>query len=160
MMESFKIPHSAVSADGTPSKKHLEATPLFCTKYLFTYGTIWYRGKMQKQKIAEAEGLQAAVRLPKSDHLKIQHLIDAGLYRSYADFLRDAVRDKLGTMEVISVKNVTAKEAERMIEDYLKEHPGPSFASEIADALGLEFGITFETINKLLKEGKIKKAKK
>jgi DNA-binding MarR family transcriptional regulator len=41
----------------------------------------------------------------------------------------------------------------------VKQHPAPNFASEIADALGLEFGITFKTINKLLQEGRIKKAK-
>jgi Arc/MetJ-type ribon-helix-helix transcriptional regulator len=115
---------------------------------------------VQKQKINDPEGLQAAVRLSKSDYTKIQHLVDAGLYRSFADFLREAVRDKLGSMEVVSVKDVTAKEAERMIEDYLKVHPGPSFASEIADALGLDFDITFKIINKLLKETRIRKAKK
>jgi Arc/MetJ-type ribon-helix-helix transcriptional regulator len=115
---------------------------------------------VQKQKINDPEGLQAAVRLSKSDYTKIQHLVDAGLYRSFADFLREAVRDKLGSMEVVSVKDVTAKEAERMIEDYLKSHPGPSFASEIADELGLDFDITFIIINKLLEEGHIKKAKK
>ncbi len=48
---------------------------------------------------------------------------------------------------------------ERLIEDYLKEHPGPNFASQIADTLGLEFGVTFKTINKLLDEGRVKKAK-
>ncbi len=115
---------------------------------------------MQKQKVGNPEGLQAGVRLSKSDYRTIQHLVDSGLYRSFADFLREAVRDKLGSMEVISVKDVTAKEAERMIEDYLKAHPGPSFASEIADALGLEYDITFKTIHKLLEEGHIKKAKK
>jgi DNA-binding MarR family transcriptional regulator len=41
----------------------------------------------------------------------------------------------------------------------LSKHPGPSFASEIADALGLEYGITFKIIHKLLEEGHIKKAK-
>jgi Arc/MetJ-type ribon-helix-helix transcriptional regulator len=114
---------------------------------------------VQKQKLPDPEGLQAAVRLSKTDYRKVQQLIDAGMYRSFADFLREAVRDKLGSMEVVSVKKVENQEAERMIEDYLKEHPGPSFASEIADTLGLEFGITFGTINKLLQEGKIKKAK-
>jgi DNA-binding MarR family transcriptional regulator len=54
---------------------------------------------------------------------------------------------------------VEAHVVERMIEDYLKEHPGPNFASEIADALGLEFGVTFKTIHKLLEEGRVKKAK-
>ena len=115
---------------------------------------------MQKQKIHDSEGLQAAVRLSKSDHAKVQQLINAGLYRSFADFLREAVRDKLGSMEVVSVKDVTTQEAQCMIEDYLQAHPGPSFASEIADALGLEFDITFKTINKLLEEGRVKKAKK
>lgn len=115
---------------------------------------------MQKQKLVNSEGLQAAVRLSKSDYLKVQQLVDAGLYRSFADFLREAVRDKLGSMEIVSVKKVGANEAEHMIENYLKEHPGSNFASEIADALGLDFDITFKTINKLLEEGRIKKAKK
>jgi Arc/MetJ-type ribon-helix-helix transcriptional regulator len=113
----------------------------------------------QKQKLVELEGLQAAVRLSKSDYVKVQKLVEAGLYRSFADFLREAVRDKLGSMEVVSVKKVEAHVVERMIEDYLKEHPGPNFASEIADALGLEFGVTFKTIHKLLEEGRVKKAK-
>jgi Arc/MetJ-type ribon-helix-helix transcriptional regulator len=114
---------------------------------------------VQKQKLADSEGLQAAVRLSKSDYVRVQKLVEAGLYRSFADFLREAVRDKLGSMEVVSIKKVEAQEAERMIEDYVKQHPGPNFASEIADALGLEFGITFKIINKLLQEGRIKKAK-
>jgi len=113
----------------------------------------------QKQKYTQSEGLQAAARFSKSDYAKIQHLIDAGLYRSFADFLREAVRDKLGSMEVVSVKVVDADEAERMIENYLKTHLGSIFASELADVLGLEFDITFKTIKKLLEEGRIKKAK-
>jgi DNA-binding MarR family transcriptional regulator len=47
-----------------------------------------------------------------------------------------------------------------MIEEYLTQHPGPSFASEIADALGLEYDVTFKTIHKLLEEGCVRKAKK
>jgi Arc/MetJ-type ribon-helix-helix transcriptional regulator len=114
---------------------------------------------VQKQKAHDTEGLQAAVRLSKSDYKKVQQLVETGIYRSFADFLREAVRDKLGSMEVVSVKKVEAAEAEQLIEKYLRTHPGSNFASEIADALGLEFDITFKTINKLLKEGRIKKAK-
>ena len=115
---------------------------------------------VQKQKLVESEGLQAAVRLSKADYAKVQQLVEGGLYRSFADFLREAVRDKLGSMEIISLRKVETEDAERMIENYLKEHPGHSFASEIADALGLEFDVTFKTIHKLLrrrthKEGKV-----
>jgi Arc/MetJ-type ribon-helix-helix transcriptional regulator len=113
----------------------------------------------QHQKLLERGTFQAAVRLSKANHVKIQQLVEAGLYRSSADFLREAVRDKLGSMEVISVQKVDSYKAERMIEDYLIKHPGPSFASEIADALGLEYGVTFKIIHKLLEEGRIRKAK-
>jgi Arc/MetJ-type ribon-helix-helix transcriptional regulator len=36
----------------------------------------------------------------------IKQLIEAGLYRSSAGFLREAVCDKLGSMEVISIQDV------------------------------------------------------
>jgi hypothetical protein len=62
----------------------------------------------------------------------------------------------LGRLGVVSV---SAKEAERMIEDYLTAHPGPSFPSDKLK-VGLEFDITFKTIKKLRGEGCIKKAKK
>jgi Arc/MetJ-type ribon-helix-helix transcriptional regulator len=113
----------------------------------------------QHQKLEEHETFQVAVRLSKMDYLKIQQLVEAGLYRSSADFLREAVRDKLGSMEVISVRDVDPQKVEKMIEEYLAKHPGPKFASEIADALGLEYDVTFKTIHKLLEEGRIRKAK-
>lgn len=115
---------------------------------------------VQNQKFAQHDGFQLAVRLSKADYNRIQQLVEAGLYRNFADFLRDAVHDKLGSMEIISVHEVNAKEAEVLIENYLDAHPGYNFASEIADALGLEYGITFEVIHKLLDEGRIKRAKK
>jgi Arc/MetJ-type ribon-helix-helix transcriptional regulator len=112
----------------------------------------------QHQKL-ENGTFQLAVRLSKSDYAKIQQLVEAGLYRSSADFLREAVREKLGSMEVVSVREADSFKAESMIEDYLSKHPGPSFASEIADALGLEYSVAFKTIHKLLEEGRIRKAK-
>ena len=100
-----------------------------------------------------------AVRLSKADYARIQQLVEAGLYRSSADFLREAVRDKLGSLEVVSVRDIDSRKAEKMIEDYLIKHHGPSFASEIADALGLDYSLMFKTIHKLLEEGRIRKAK-
>jgi len=113
----------------------------------------------QYQKVLERETLQLAVRLSKADYAMVQKLVKAGLYRSSADFLREAVRDKLESLEVVSVRDLDSRKAERMIEDYLVKHPGPSFASEVADALGLEYSITFKTVHKLLEEGRVRKAK-
>jgi len=107
----------------------------------------------------ERKAHQVAVRLSKADYARVQQLVEAGLYRSSADFLREAVRDKLGSMELISVQNVDPEKAEKMIEQYLEKHPGPSFASEIADNLGLDYSVAFRTIHKLLEQGRIRKAK-
>lgn len=114
----------------------------------------------QKQKLLEQKTPQLAVRLSKAEYAKIQQLVEAGVCKNFADFLREAVHDKLGSMEVVSTQKVDLAKAEKMIEEYLSEHPGPSFASEIADALGLEYSVTFRTVHKLLEEGRIKKAKK
>jgi len=113
----------------------------------------------QHQKLLERETFQIAVRLSKADYAKIQQLVEAGLYRSSADVVREAIRDKLGSWEVVSVRDVDFRKAEKMIEDYLVNHPGPSFASEIADALGLDYGDTFKIVHKLLEEGRVRKAK-
>jgi Arc/MetJ-type ribon-helix-helix transcriptional regulator len=115
---------------------------------------------IQNQKLLKHRTFQVAVRLSKADYTKIRQLVEAGLYRNFADFLRQAVHDKLGSMEVISVQKADATQAERMIEEYVAQHPGPSFASEIADALGLEYSLTFKVIHKLLEEGRIKRAEK
>jgi len=126
----------------------------------YSFGIHWYQdGMAQNQNILERGGLQVAVRLSKVDYARIRQLVELGLYRSAADFLREAVRDKLGSMEAVGVHDVDSQEAERLIEDYLVKHPGPSFASEIADALGLEYSITFKAIHKLLEEHRIRKAK-
>jgi hypothetical protein len=63
-------------------------------------------------------------------------------------------------MKTIVVKDVTPSEAERMIMEYLKGHPGPHFASDLATLLGLELKLTFLTIDRLLEEGRIKKSKR
>jgi len=127
--------------------------------YKFWYHLVSRRDYLtQRQKLQEKETYQLAVRLSKADYAKVQQLVEAGLYRSSADFLREAVRDKLGSMEVVGVRNVDARKAERMIEEYLVKHPGPSFASEIADALGLDYSLAFKTIHKLMEEGRVRKA--
>ena len=98
------------------------------------------------------------MRLAKADYDMIQKLVEAGLYRSSADFLREAVRDKLRTMEIISLRDVDLKTAEKMIIEYLKKHPGSRFVSEIADALGIEYTIAFKAAHNLIEKGVIRKA--
>jgi Arc/MetJ-type ribon-helix-helix transcriptional regulator len=50
--------------------------------------------------MSRRETFQVAVRLSKTNYVKIQQLVEAGLYRSSASFLWEAVHDKLGSMEL------------------------------------------------------------
>jgi Arc/MetJ-type ribon-helix-helix transcriptional regulator len=111
------------------------------------------------QELLEKEAYQVAVRLSRADYTRVEALVKAGLYRSSADFLREAVRDKLREMDVVSLQDVSLEEAERLIGEYLDAHPGARFASEIADALGLEYGLVFKAVRRMLERGVVRKGK-
>jgi len=104
------------------------------------------------------QAYQIAVRLTKAEYERIQEMIEAGLFRSAADFARDAVRNKLREAEPISVQDLSPKGIERLVDDYLTKNRGPHFASEIAEALGLDFGATLETVKRMIESGKIQRA--
>lgn len=108
----------------------------------------------------QEQAYQVAVRITSRESKQIQDLVKAGLYRSSADFLREALRDKLKELESIGVTQASAEEAERLIESYLEKNPGPHFASDIADAVGLEYRLVFESVKRLLDNGRIRKAER
>lgn len=102
---------------------------------------------------------QIAVRLTSVEYGRIMGMINSGLYRSSADFAREAIRDKIRSLEVVSVKDVSLQGAKQLILSHLKKNPSSHFASEMADELGIEYGVAFKAVNQLLESGKIKKGK-
>ena len=104
------------------------------------------------------QAYQIAVRLTKTEYERIEDMIRAGMFRSAADFAREAVRDKLREAEPIGIGNFSSKEIERKIDDFLTKNPGSHYASEIAEALGLDFRTSLEMVKRMIDEGKIRKA--
>ena len=102
---------------------------------------------------------QVSVRLTSVEYQIIEKLVKEGIYRSGADFVREAVREKLRAAESIGIRDVSPARAEQMILHYLQENPSSHYASDIAEELGLEYSATFQTIEKLVNSGRIKKAK-
>jgi len=117
------------------------------------------RGAQALAKTEHEQAYQIAVRLTRVEHERIQDMIRAGLFRSAADFAREAVRDKLREAEPVSVRDLSRKDAERLIESYLTKHPGPHFASEIAEALGLDLRSTLETVKRMIEKGRIRRSR-
>lgn len=119
--------------------------------------------KIMRAKPARTEQEQAyqiAVRLTRVEYARIQEMIRAGLFRSAADFAREAVRDKLREAEPLSVRNLSQKDVEALIDSYLTKHSGPHFASEIAEALGLDFRSTLEAVKRMVERGRIRRTRR
>lgn len=103
------------------------------------------------------QAYQIAVRLTKIEFERIEGMIREGMFRSAADFAREAVRDKLREAEPISIGSFSSKDIEHKIDNFLTKNPGPHYASEIAEALGLDFRTSLETVKRMIDEGKIRK---
>ena len=104
---------------------------------------------------------QVSSKVSKSTYVKIKRLIDAGMFLNFSDFTRKAIEDKLeklGETEIISIKETSVQEAKKMIEEYLNQHEGPVYPSDIADHFGLELEPVFEAIKQLKAEGEVKEA--
>ena len=59
----------------------------------------------------------------------------------------------------MSNEKIENNNLEELIEGFLKKHPGPYYSSEIADALGSGYIVTFNVVKKLLKDRGVEKAK-
>jgi len=72
-------------------------------------------------------------------------------------FVRAAVLDRVEEVErmkVIELRDVTVEEAERLIDRYMRKHPGTCYVSDIAEELGIELKVAFEAAQRLIDRGR------
>ncbi len=106
---------------------------------------------MQKQKESEL----VSARLSPKELEEIEKLVEEGFYMNTADFVRTAVREKLETIEIIDIRDVSKENAKKEIIDYLKRNR-KAYPSDVADALRLDFDLVLEITKELAKEGRVK----
>jgi Arc/MetJ-type ribon-helix-helix transcriptional regulator len=110
---------------------------------------------------AQELSYQVSSKVSKSTYTKIKRLIEAGMFVNFSDFTRKAIEDKLenlGETEIISMKETSVQQAKKIIEEYLNQHQGLVYPSDIANQYGLELEPVFEGIKQLKTEGKAKEA--
>jgi len=96
--------------------------------------------------------------VPEEEYRRVQKLVKAGVVGSVADLVRKAVREyaeKMGSVKLLSFREVSIEQARVEVEDYLKSHPGVVWPDEMAEELGLDYRMVFEIVNGLLERGKI-----
>ncbi|MGA3109482.1 MAG: hypothetical protein ABSD99_08585 [Candidatus Bathyarchaeia archaeon] len=72
--------------------------------------------------------------------------------------MRKAAGESIRKTDAIAIRCTSRSHAEKLIDGYLTKHPSSHFASEIAEALGLEFRTTLEVIKRMIDSSKIHRA--
>ena len=106
---------------------------------------------MQQQK----ENDLVSARLSSREVEAIERLVEEGFYMNTADFVRMAVREKLESISVINVRNVSEEKAKKEVLDYLKNNK-KAYPSDVADALQLDFDMVLSIVKELITEGRLK----
>jgi len=76
---------------------------------------------------------------------------------SRSAFIRQAVLGKLEELEtagITEIREVSLKEAMRLVQRYLAKNPGTHYVSELIERLGLEPKIAFDAAQKLIDDGR------
>lgn len=85
---------------------------------------------------------------------EINNLIQAGIYLSVSDFIREAVRDKLKAIKVIKIRDINYDEAKKEILGYYKNY-SEAYDFEVADDLELDYELVCQITDELEVEGRL-----
>lgn len=99
------------------------------------------------------------VRVPAELAAKLDRTVSKFHYASRSEFIREAieqhVNDRLES-KMIEVRDVSVKDATKMIDRYLAKNPGAHYVSELAEGLGLELDVAFKAARMLEAQGAVK----
>ncbi len=86
------------------------------------------------------------------EYEKINHLIEAGFFLSNSDFAREAIRDKLKSIEVIKIRDVDYDTAKKEVLGYYEKYQ-KAYQDEVADDLELDLELVIHITEELIEEG-------
>lgn len=94
-----------------------------------------------------------STKLAEQEYKKINDLVNEGLFLNSADFVREAIREKLKTYDdEITIRQIPYIQMKEEIIDYVKKNPEVD-AVDIADDLLLDAFEVNEILVELIKEG-------
>lgn len=84
-------------------------------------------------------------------------------YRSLTELTSEALRDKLVALKgipIVSTKEISRDEAQRLVFEYLEKNPGFHYPSDVAHELGLDLELVFEITESLVRAHVVETASK
>ena len=98
----------------------------------------------------------SGVRLAQRQEEEIQRLVNTGVYVSASEFIREAVREKLASFDVLEMRqNVPPEQAKSEVLAYLGQHKR-AYASDISAALTLDYDLVVAVLKELEAEGRVR----
>ena len=85
---------------------------------------------------------------------EINKLIEAGIYLSVSDFLREAVREKIKAIKVIKVRDVDYDTAKKEVLGYYRSY-SEACDYQVADDLELDYELVCQIVDELESEGRL-----
>jgi len=85
---------------------------------------------------------------------EIEALIEAGVYLSVSDFIRDCVRDKLKAIKVVKIRDVDYDTAKKEVLGYYRSY-SEAYDYEVADDLELDYELVCKITDELEVEGRL-----
>ena len=101
---------------------------------------------------------QVAAKVSDVEYKQIRRLVSGGLYINSSDFVRDAVRRRLG--EISSVAKANSPKLREELYHYMNERGGLVWPDEAARELGYSVIDILEALKKLEGEGRAEEAQK
>lgn len=94
------------------------------------------------------------MRLPSKQEEEIGALVKAGLYLSKGEFIREAIREKLQSIEVLKLREVSPQQAKKEILQFIAKKRN-AWTSDIANELELDLDLVMSILRELRDEGKV-----
>ncbi|KPV62387.1 MAG: hypothetical protein AOA65_1838 [Candidatus Bathyarchaeota archaeon BA1] len=89
---------------------------------------------------------------------EISRVVEAsGVYNNEAEFIRDAIRSKLGEVSIVTMRGIPEEKVEEEIINYIRER-GKAYPSDITADLGIPYFTVTGVIQKLVEKGTLEPA--
>jgi len=95
----------------------------------------------------------STVAIPTGLWMQIRKLVQAtGSYTSEAEFVREAVREKLRALSIVELKDMPEERVREAVLNYIRQK-GRAYPSDITGELGIPYFSVAEAVEKLVQEG-------
>ena len=106
--------------------------------------------KSKNAPLAKAVGTKVTPR----EIEEINMLVNAGIYLSVSDFIREAVRDKLRATKVIKIRDIDYNTAKKEVLGYYHSYH-EAYDYEVAEDLEIDYELVCEITEELEQEGRL-----